>query len=51
MENGEVVKARLIELCDTNCGYVDEVPVEQFVGYLIANGVTLKPETTDQSAN
>ena len=50
MTDKEIVRERLIELCDTNNGWVDEVPVEQFVDYLIANGVTVRLEPT-KSAN
>ena len=36
------MRDRLIELCDTNCGYVDEIPAENFADYLLANGVTVQ---------
>lgn len=36
-------RERLIELCNTNNGWVDEVPAEQFADYLIKNGVILPP--------
>ena len=35
-------REKLIEICDTNNGWVDEVPVERFVDYLISNGVTVQ---------
>ena len=38
-------REKLIELCDTNNGWVDEVPAEQFADYLIANGVTFATDT------
>ena len=34
------VREKLVELLDTNCGYVDEVEAEVLADYLIANGVT-----------
>lgn len=37
------MKERLIELCDTNCGYVDEMSAEKFADYLIDNGVVAFP--------
>ena len=37
------MRDRLIKLCDTNCGYVDEIPADEFADYLIANGVILLP--------
>ena len=36
------VKEKLVELLDTNCGYVDEVEAEVLADHLIANGVTVK---------
>lgn len=36
-------RERLIEICDTNCGYVDEVPAEIFADHLIAHGVIVLP--------
>ena len=36
-------RERLIELCDTNNGWVDEVPAEKFADYLLANGVIVPP--------
>ena len=36
------VREKLIELLDTNCGYVDEVEAEVLADYLIANGVTVQ---------
>ena len=36
------VKEKLVELLDTNCGYVDEVEAEVLADYLIANGVTVQ---------
>ena len=38
----EELRRRLVELCDTNNGWVDEVPADKFVDYLIANGVTIR---------
>ena len=35
------VREKLVELLDTNCGYVDEVEVEVLADYLISNGVTV----------
>lgn len=35
------VRERLIKICDTDFGYVDEVPAEKFADYLLANDVTL----------
>lgn len=32
-------RERLIDLCDTNNGWVDEVPAEEFADYLLENGV------------
>ena len=37
------MRDRLIELCDTNNGWVDEVPAEKFTDYLIENGAILPP--------
>ena len=36
------VMEKLVELLDTNCGYVDEVEAEVLADYLIANGVTVQ---------
>lgn len=36
------VREKLIELLDTNCGYVDEVEAEVLADHLIANGVTVQ---------
>ena len=36
------VRRKLIELLDTNCGYVDEVEAEVLADYLIANGATVQ---------
>ena len=36
------VREKLIELLDTNCGYVDEVEAEVLADYLIANGATVQ---------
>ena len=36
------VKEKLVELLDTNCGYVDEVAAEVLADHLIANGVTVQ---------
>lgn len=36
-------RERLIEICDTNNGWVDEVPAEQFADYLLANSVIPLP--------
>lgn len=36
-------RERLIEICDTNNGCVDEVPAEKFADYLLANGVIVPP--------
>lgn len=38
-------REKLIELCDTNNGWVDEVPADEFADYLIANGVTFATNT------
>lgn len=35
------MREELINLCDTNNGYVDEVPADKFADYLITNGVTI----------
>ena len=35
------VREKLVELLDTNCGYVDEVAAEVLADHLIANGVTV----------
>lgn len=37
------MRKSLIQLCDTNNGWVDEVPVEDFVENLIAGGVIVLP--------
>lgn len=36
------VREKLIELLDTNCGYVDEVKAEVLADHLIAKGVTVQ---------
>ena len=36
------VREKLVELLDTNCGYVDEVEAEVLADHLIANGVTMQ---------
>lgn len=36
-------RERLIELCDTNNGWVNEVPAEDFADYLLENGVIVPP--------
>ena len=36
------VREKLVELLDTNCGYVDEVEAEVLADYLISNGVTVQ---------
>lgn len=36
------VREKLIELLDTNCGYVDEVEAEVLADHLIANGVMVQ---------
>ena len=36
------VREKLVELLDSNCGYVDEVEAEVLADYLIANGVTIQ---------
>lgn len=36
------VREKLVELLDTNCGYVDEVEAEALADHLIANGVTVQ---------
>lgn len=36
-------RERLIEICDTNNGWVDEAPAEKFADYLLENGVTVLP--------
>jgi hypothetical protein len=41
--NAMTDRERLIEICDTNCGYVDEVPAEIFADHLIAHGVIVMP--------
>lgn len=42
VRRGDALRNKLIEICDTNNGWVDEVPVERFVDYLISNGVTMR---------
>ena len=44
-------RERLIDLCDTNNGWVDEVPAEEFADYLIANGVIIVDEKTASAMN
>ena len=36
------IREKLVELLDTNCGYVDEVEAEVLADHLISNGVTVK---------
>ena len=36
------VREKLVEMLDTNCGYVDEVAAEVLADHLIANGVTVQ---------
>ena len=36
------VREKLVELLDTNCGYVDEVAAEVLADHLIAHGVTVQ---------
>ena len=36
------VREKLVELLDTNCGYVDEVAAEVLADHLIATGVTVQ---------
>ena len=36
-------RERLIDLCDTNNGWVDEIPAEKFADYLLENGVIVPP--------
>ena len=36
------VREKLVELLDTNCGYVDEVKAEVLADHLIAHGVTVQ---------
>ena len=38
------VREKLVELLDTNCGYVDEVAAEVLADHLIAHGVTVQEE-------
>ena len=38
-------REKLIELCDTNNGWVDEVPAEKFADYLLSHGVTFATDT------
>ena len=35
------IKTKLVELLDTNCGYVDEVEAKVFADYLLAHDVTI----------
>ena len=35
-------REKLVELLDTNCGYVDEVKAEVLAYHLISNGVTVQ---------
>lgn len=42
VRRGDALRNKLIEICDTNNGWVDEAPVERFVDYLISNGVTMR---------
>lgn len=37
-------REKLIELCDTNNGWVDEVPAEKFADYLLSHGVTFEKQ-------
>lgn len=39
------IREKLVELLDTNCGYVDEVKAEVLADHLIANNVTVLPES------
>lgn len=39
-------RLKLIELLDTNCGYVDEQPAVRLADYLIQNGVVLRDDDT-----
>ena len=41
-------RERLIDICDTNYGWVDEVPAEKFADYLLANGVIVPPVMSGQ---
>lgn len=36
------VREKLVELLDTNCGYVDDVEAEVLADYLISNGLTVQ---------
>ena len=36
------IREKLVELIDTNCGYVDEVEAEVLADHLIMNGVTVQ---------
>ena len=36
------IREKLVELLDTNCGYVDEVEAEVLADHLISNGVTVQ---------
>ena len=35
------IKTKLVELLDTNCGYVEEVEAKVFADYLLAHDVTI----------
>lgn len=41
-------RERLIEICDTNNGWVDEAPAEKFADYLLENGVIVPPVMSGQ---
>ena len=53
MIDEEIVRARLMEICRClDYEYcLETVLTYEFVDHLIANGVTVKPETIDQSVN
>lgn len=36
------IREKLVELLDTNCGYVDEIEAEVLADHLISNGVTVQ---------
>lgn len=40
------VREKLVELLDTNCGYVDEVEAEVLADHLFSNGVTVQEWTS-----
>ena len=42
-------RERLIEICDTNNGWVDEAPAEKFADYLLENGVIVPPVMVGQT--